>query len=108
MSRDPEEVQKYENDPLNHDRISGRLFIEMLATMAESKSRAAEINIPLLLIYGGKDKIVSGMESRNIIEHTSTSDKKIIEYPDSYHELYHEIDKDKVFDDINAWLEPRL
>jgi len=108
MSRDPVEVQKYKNDPLNHDRISGRLFVEMLATMTESKSRAAEMNTPLLLIYGGKDKIVSGIASKNLIEGVNTRDKKIIEYPDSYHELYHEIDKDKVFDDINAWLEPRL
>jgi alpha-beta hydrolase superfamily lysophospholipase len=38
----------------------------------------------------------------------SSSDKKMILYPGSYHEIYNDLDQDKVFDDTIIWLDEHI
>ena len=108
LCRDSEVVDRYINDPLVHDQISGRLFCEMLETMAESKARVPEVNIPLLMILGGQDKLTAVAGSKSLFERVGAKEKKLFVYPESYHELFNEPDKEKVFDDMWDWLETRL
>ena len=108
LSRDSEVVQRYIEDPLVHDQISGRLFMGMLATMDESRARASELNIPLLMLLGGKDKLTASNGSKHLFERIGTKDKKIFEYSDSYHELFNDLNKEQVLADLYEWIETHL
>ncbi len=59
ISRDPEVVYAYENDPLVHDHISARMFISIYQAGQWALEHASEFPLPLLLMHGGADKIVS-------------------------------------------------
>ena len=59
LCRDPIVVQKYDNDPLVHDRISAGLFFGIYKNGLWALEHAAEFPLPLLLMHGCADKIIS-------------------------------------------------
>jgi len=59
LSRDPEVVHAYENDPLVHDHISARMFIGIYQSGQWALEHALEFPLPLLLMHGRADKITS-------------------------------------------------
>ena len=64
LSRDPEVVRAYENDQLVHDHISARMFIGVYQAGQWALKHASEFPLPLLLMHGGEDKIISVEASR--------------------------------------------
>ena len=104
ISRDPSVVEAYRNDPLVHDRVSARLFVEWSAASREALGRAAEIKLPFLLIVGSDDRLIdpqgaAEFSSRATVEHTT----KV--YPGRYHEPFNDLGADEVFADLARWLE---
>ena len=59
LSKDIKIVDKYKNDPLVHDRISLNLLSEINKTIKKIKNKNYNIEIPVLIIHGKKDKIIS-------------------------------------------------
>ncbi|WBL31615.1 alpha/beta fold hydrolase [Candidatus Phytoplasma sacchari] len=62
---------------------------------------------PILLLHGIKDLIISydnSVEMFNKITN-STSDKKLILYPESYHNLFNDLDQNEVTKDVLNWLD---
>jgi alpha-beta hydrolase superfamily lysophospholipase len=57
ISRDAAVVKAYEKDPLVHRNISVRLFVDSDAAAKYALEHAGEVNVPLLLMHGGADKI---------------------------------------------------
>jgi len=58
LSRDPEVVRTYENDPLVHGNISARMFISIYQSGRWALEHASEFPLPLLLMHRGDDKII--------------------------------------------------
>lgn len=105
VSRVPEEVERYVNDPLNYaGKLSARAVAEMFASMQQIQSHASDITLPLLLLHGGADKLTSPAGSQFLYDHVGSSDKNLHIYPGVYHEMFNEPEKEQVFDDIEAWL----
>ena len=65
ISKDKNEIEAYKNDPLIHDRISPRYSIDFIKTGEWALNHAGDLNIPLLLFHGLKDKITSPDASRH-------------------------------------------
>ena len=106
VSRDPAEVEKYVNDPLNYGgKLSARLVAELFTTMDTVRTRAAEIQLPMLILHGEADSMASAEGSRFLNEHISSSDKTLKIYPDLYHEIFNEPERLQVFADIGRWLD---
>ncbi len=61
-------VSAYENDPLVHDKISARLFVEMYETGLWALEHAAEFPLPLLLMHGTDDPITSAKATQEFAE----------------------------------------
>lgn len=109
VSRDPEEVRKYVEDPLvHHGKMSARKLRELFAGMTAIQARAAEIELPMLMLHGAADVMASPEGSRFLDAHISSTDKTLKIYPGLYHEIFNEPERKQVFTDVLDWCEGRL
>ncbi len=108
LSRDKEIVKSYKEDALVHDRISARLFFQMLREIESLKASTEHFKTPLLLLLSGDDRIIDSKESKIFFDRIKFEDKKLIELKDFYHEPFNEIWKEEVFDCIDSWISPHL
>jgi alpha-beta hydrolase superfamily lysophospholipase len=108
LSRDPAVVQAYVNDPLVHSKGSARLANEMMREVTWTQAHAAELATPCLILHGGEDRLCSPQGSRAFIKDVTLADKEYVEYEGYFHEVYNDLGKEKVFSDLEAWLERHL
>ena len=106
VSRDPEVVRDYENDPLNyHRKLPARTVAELAGAIEGFPDRLPDLTLPLLVMVGDADRIVPPDASRMVAERAGSADKRLIEYEGLYHEILNEPEQDKVMDDLVAWLD---
>jgi len=106
LSHDQAVVEAYLADPLVHDKVSSRWFIEFNRAGADCLRRAAELTMPLLIIHGAEDKIVDPQGSQQVMDRASSSDKQLSLFEGLYHETMNErpAEKEKVLNTIRAWI----
>jgi alpha-beta hydrolase superfamily lysophospholipase len=104
ISHDPEIVRSYERDPLNHDRISLKMFHEIYQAGYLALRNVYKINPPFLIMHGSGDTITSAKASESYVLNTSkhTSFKL---WTNQYHELHNEFIKEEVHAYIISWLQ---
>ncbi len=103
LSHDPKVVHAYENDPLVHDHISARMFISIYQAGQWALEHASEFSIPLLLMHGGDDKIISVEASREFADKINENCTFKI-WDGFYHEIHNEPEKEEVFKFLIDWL----
>jgi len=109
ISRDPTVVKAYVNDPLVYTgKISARLGAEMLAVAQEVERRASELRLPCLIMHGGADRLANPDGSRMLYERISSEDKALKIYRGFHQEIFNEPERERVFRDMEAWLEARV
>lgn len=109
ISRDPEVVRKYIEDPLVfHGKMSARMLRELFAGMSMIQAGAARITLPMLLLHGGADVMTAPEGSRFLYEHIGSSDKTLKIYPGLYHEILNEPERAEVLAHMLEWVETRL
>jgi len=107
LSHDVEVVHAYENDPLIHDHISARMFIGIYQSAQWALEHASEFSLPLLLMHGGDDKIISVEASREFAD--KINGNCIFKIWDGfYHEIHNEPEKEKVFKFMVDWLDKQV
>ncbi|MDZ4677989.1 MAG: alpha/beta hydrolase [Oligoflexia bacterium] len=104
LSHDKEHVGTMELDHLRHNRISPKLFVELLASMKYVFDCARKIQLPVLMQLSGDDKIVSRPKAEEFYEQLEAKDKELLIYEQFYHEIYNEVGRDKPFSDLKKWL----
>jgi alpha-beta hydrolase superfamily lysophospholipase len=109
VSRDPDVVAAYENDPLvHHGKLPagiGRALIGVGETMPQ---RAPALTAPLLVVHGGQDKLIPVKGSRRLMEFVGSKDTELKVYPELYHEVFNEPERAVVLDDVAAWIETKI
>jgi len=109
VSRDPKVVADYLADPLvSGTKISARLAAEMMANMERVQSQAAKITLPLLLLHGEQDSLTAPEGSVFLNKHVGSVQKQLKIYPELFHEIFNEPEKDTVLTDMTDWLESIL
>ena len=107
-SRDPQVVAAYARDSLRHTKGTARLATEFWQTVSWIEANITKLEVPLLILHGRADRVTMAESSRHLFELVTIADKKIIEYPDSYHELHNDLNYQEVLTDIENWLEKHL
>ncbi len=103
VSRIPEVVEAYKNDPLVHNKISTRMGAEWQDATRDILSRAGQIKIPFLILAGTDDALIDPAGSRELHEQAkSTSELRMLE--GRFHEPFNDIGSDEVFQLIADWL----
>jgi len=110
ISRDPEVVQKYINDPLVHDKLSAGLGKTMLTGIDYCFAHANEITCPLLLMHGADDKLVyaSGSEEFAKLAGETNKDVTLKLWDGLHHEIHNEPEQADVFKFMIEWLDKHL
>jgi alpha-beta hydrolase superfamily lysophospholipase len=108
LARDPGVVAELLADPLFHRLGSARLATEVQAAIARVQSRAAELPLPLLVLHGSKDRMVPPDGSRAFVARAARPDVRLIEYPEGYHVLFADWDREQVLADLVHWIEQHL
>jgi alpha-beta hydrolase superfamily lysophospholipase len=107
-SRDPVVQASHGRDPLRHATGSARLATEYMATADWIQAHAQNLQVPLLMIQGGNDRVSLPAGSRRFFEQVTFPDKTWREYPESYHEIYDDLDYPQVIRDLGDWLQFKL
>jgi acylglycerol lipase len=108
LSHDREVCEKYSKDPLVFKTVTARFATEFLVTTEKLMENAGKLRVPTLLMVGGDDKLVDPEGSKEFARRVSLKDFEIKVYDGFYHELFNEVEKEKVFRDVDAWLKPRI
>jgi alpha-beta hydrolase superfamily lysophospholipase len=108
ISRDPEVVRAYGEDPLNYTgKLPARTLHEMLAAMDSLPGEVGELRMPLLAMHGSEDALCPPAGSRMVHDGASSTDKTLKIYDGLYHEIFNEPERDRVIDDLAGWLAER-
>ncbi len=107
ISRSPEVVEAYKNDPLVHNKLTASLGIGMIEAAKKLYSYKGETKIPMLIMHGGADKLTSPKGSKQFAKNM-TGDVTYKEWDGLFHEIHNEPEKQEVFDYLLQWLETRV
>ncbi|MCS7060744.1 MAG: alpha/beta hydrolase [Anaerolineae bacterium] len=103
LSRRPEVIQAYLADPLVHDRVSARFGLDFLQAGEWALSQADRFSLPLLLMIGSADRLVSTTAVAQFAAKVgSRCTLKVWE--GLYHETHNEPERWQVIDFALAWL----
>ncbi|MFN3800152.1 serine aminopeptidase domain-containing protein, partial [Belliella pelovolcani] len=109
ISHDPEEVRKYNEDPLVYSQaIPARTGYELLRMMREIEAKVEAFNLPVLMLHGTDDQLTNPSGTEMVFRRVSTTDKTFHRYPGLYHELLNEFEKEQVMEDIIQWIKSRI
>ncbi len=107
LSRNPDVVKAYVNDPLVHDRLTPRLGIGMLQNGEWLLQHAAEFSLPLLLMHGGADRLTSPQASSEFA--ARAGDRCTLKiWEGLYHEIHNEPEQEAVLAYLLDWLNRKL
>jgi acylglycerol lipase len=108
ISRDPEVVRSYREDPLVYrGRIKARTGAEILAAMQHLPARLPGLSMPLLLLHGTEDQICPLADSVMLHDAVSSPDRTLRRYPGLYHEVFNEPEREAILTDLISWLNDR-
>jgi acylglycerol lipase len=108
VSRDPEEVRKYVEDPLNyHGKLPARTVAELGDEVASFPDRAAAISVPTLIMYSTTDPIVAPSGSEMLARRIGSDDVTLRNWDGLRHEILNEPERDQVIGEIADWLDER-
>lgn len=109
ISRDRNEVRKYNDDQYNHGKITAGTFLGMFKAGRWNIEHAADLSIPLLLMHGTADQLTSPEGSKEFAEKAPQNLVTFKLWEGFYHELHNEPEPDRaqVFAFITNWLNAR-
>ena len=102
LSRDPEVVRAYLEDPLVQRKITASLASEILSAM--KRTAAAAVRVPMLLLHGEDDRICPVAGSRSFFEQLTVTQRGLRTYPGLRHEIFNEPERAAVLGDLVGWV----
>jgi acylglycerol lipase len=109
LSRDPAVVKAYVEDPLVfHGKTPARLAAELLRAITQANAGLDKLNLPFITLQGGLDRIVDPGGAALLYEKAGSTDKTLKIYDGLYHEVHNEPERQKVFEDMEAWLDKHV
>ncbi len=105
ISRDPEEVAKYINDPLVHNKVSASLGMDLLDGGKWLDEYEGKSPNPLLIMHGDGDQISWAGSSETFAEKMGATFKK---WEGLYHEIHNEPEQQQVFKYTLEWIMGQL
>lgn len=104
VSRDPDVVQAYIDDPLISQKVSARWYGEIMKAMKRAYKNAGSLRIPVLLMQSGADRLVDPDAPRTWQEVTPEGLVDLLVWEGLYHEMFNEPEKDRVREKVLEWL----
>jgi alpha-beta hydrolase superfamily lysophospholipase len=107
LSHDPAVVEAYRRDPLVSGRVSVCWYWSMLEAMADTHSRAASLERPVLVMVSGEDRLVDSAAAEAWARAAPAKRVELTRWDGFYHEALNEPEKQQVFRRMQSWLRDR-
>jgi len=108
ISRDPQVVETYVKDPLVHDKITTGFGRAGLQAIDIAFTHAAQLAVPLLLVYCSEDQIAFPRGSEEFARLAPKELVTLKRYEGLYHEPHNEPEKAQVLKDYVQWLDAQV
>ena len=108
LSRDPEVIRRYREDPLVKDRMSVRFASGMSQMVRALRGATDRIDRPLLVLHGGSDPICPALGSQRFYDSlpSDVEEESALQlYPELRHEIFQEPEREQVWRDMLDWLD---
>jgi alpha-beta hydrolase superfamily lysophospholipase len=112
LSRDPAVVAAFNADPLTFDAQVLKLFglvdgLRLFGVPAYDMDQ-----VPILIILGSRDPLGGEKSALKLadkyLKEAAQNDVTVTVYPDARHELFNELNREQVIDDMISWITSRL
>ena len=60
------------------------------------------------MVHGGQDRLVAAAGSESLVRCVGSRDVELKVYPELFHEVFNEPERDVVLDDVTGWIAARL
>jgi acylglycerol lipase len=108
ISKDPEEVRKYVEDPLNfHEKVPVRTVAQLAREVEHFPRGVAAITVPTLIMYSTTDPIVASSGSEMLAERIGSDEVTLRNWEGLRHEILNEPERDQVIAEMLDWLDAR-
>jgi alpha-beta hydrolase superfamily lysophospholipase len=108
ISRDPEVVKSFLEDPLCCHTNTANQGKEILDQLPKLPSIATKLTLPTLIAHGSLDKIIKLEGSFELLKCLSSPDRTLHIIPGGYHEPHNDIGKEDYFSALILWLNRQL
>jgi len=107
---DPVLREEWSEDPLGRMNLSAKELMQFQAFMNDNHDRARKIDrLPVLIVQGGKDKLVKAEGTKELFEKLATQDKNLAMVNGAEHLVYEEGQFSReVLDLTDNWIKQRL
>jgi lysophospholipase len=103
-----EEIKRVSRaDNLRHDVATARWFTEMSTAQEFVLHNAQFLQVPSLWLVGAADPIVSVEATKRVYERAG-GDKRIKYYDGYFHEIFNEVGRALVFQDLTQWISSKF
>jgi len=107
ISRDPEVVKAYIDDPLISQKVSARWYREILKAIKQANRNAASLKTPMLLMQSGADRLVDPSAPGRWAKSAPPGLVEPVLWDGLFHEMLNEPEKHQVRSRIIEWLEKK-
>jgi alpha-beta hydrolase superfamily lysophospholipase len=104
LTHDLAQVASAGSDPLRHKVATTSWIVASTDAQEQVKRDIARIQLPTLWMIGTGDPIAS-FETTRAVYPSVPEPKQLIEYDGFFHELVNEVERDRVLDDLVAWID---
>jgi alpha-beta hydrolase superfamily lysophospholipase len=105
LSRDPEVIRRYVDDPLVFRRLTVSLAVELHDASRRTAEGGSGVQLPMLLLHGERDSLCPPEGSRRFHAAIPEGRSQLRVYPELRHEIFNEPEAEQVFRDALQWLD---
>lgn len=105
---DPAVRQTMDADPLELRTASAKLLINILLEQGRVLRSLGRLQLPTLVLTAGQDRFGDNQTTRRAFERLGSKDKTHLSYPELLHVLHAERERERVFQDVEAWVLKRV
>lgn len=109
---DSDVVKRYLDDPLVHGTSTTSHAVAMVDQIARLRGAGARVDVPMFLAHGALDRLclVRGSQSfyqslPGSVEGLTAPRAELRIYPQSFHEIFNDLEREEVFADVLDWIE---
>lgn len=106
LSKDPEAVKKYQEDPLVHETLSAGLFSIVQEGKAYVEEHIGDCKLGGYVYHGDGDQIISHDFNEIVFKKSDSIEWK--SWPGVFHEPHHDLEKKEIMQSLLDWILKKL